>query len=55
VNDANRFFHDRGPISLARSYGAEWLLVDQARAGRRSFDLPRVYTGSRYVLYRIPA
>jgi hypothetical protein len=55
VDDANRFFHDRGPISLARRYGAEWLLVDQARAGRRRFDLPRVYEGSRYVLYRIPA
>jgi hypothetical protein len=55
VDDANRFFHDHGPISLARRYGAHWLLVDQSRVGRRGFDLPRVYEGSRYVLYRIPA
>jgi hypothetical protein len=55
VHDANRFFRDRGPVSLARGYGARWLLVDQARVGRRPFDLPRVYEGSRYVLYRIPA
>ncbi|HET7554894.1 MAG TPA: DUF6541 family protein [Gaiellaceae bacterium] len=55
VHDANRFFRDRGPISLARRYGARWLLVDRARVGRRPFDLPRVYEGSRYVLYRIPA
>jgi hypothetical protein len=55
VHDANRFFRDRGPISLARGYGAHWLLVDRTRVGRRPFDLPRVYEGSRYVLYRIPA
>ncbi|HEX4805072.1 MAG TPA: hypothetical protein VFU94_04155, partial [Conexibacter sp.] len=55
VHDANRFFRDRGPLSLARRYGARWLLVDQARVGRERFDLPRVYEGARYVLYRIPA
>jgi hypothetical protein len=55
VHDANRFFHDHGPVSVARRYGARWLLVDQTRVGRRQFDLPRVYEGSRYVLYRIPA
>ena len=52
--DALRFFHDEGPLSLARRYGAHWLLVDYARVGRVSFRLPRVYSGSRYVLYRIP-
>jgi hypothetical protein len=53
--DALRFFRDEGPISLASSYGAHWLLVDRARVGRVSFRLPRAYSGSRYVLYRIPS
>jgi hypothetical protein len=52
--DALRFFHDEGPLSLARRYGAHWLLIDRARVGRVSFRLPRAYSGSRYVLYRIP-
>jgi len=52
--DALRFFRDEGPLSLARRYGAHWLLVDRARVGRVSFRLPRAYSGSRYVLYRIP-
>ncbi len=52
--DALRFFRDEGPVSLARRYGAHWLLVDRARVGRVSFRLPRAYSGSRYVLYRIP-
>jgi hypothetical protein len=52
--DALRFFRAEGPVSLARRYGAHWLLVDRARVGRVSFRLPRAYSGSRYVLYRIP-
>jgi hypothetical protein len=52
--DALRFFQDEGPVSLARRYGAHWLLVDRARVGRVRFRLPRAYSGSRYVLYRIP-
>ncbi len=52
--DALIFFRDQGPLSLARRYGAHWLLVDRARVGRVSFRLPRVYSGSRYVLYKIP-
>jgi hypothetical protein len=52
--DALRFFRDEGPLSLARRYGAHWLLVDRARVGRVSFRLPRVYSGSRYVLYKVP-
>ena len=52
--DALIFFRDQGPLSLARRYGAHWLLVDRARVGRVSFRLPRAYSGSRYVLYRIP-
>jgi hypothetical protein len=52
--DALRFFRDGGPLSLARRYGAHWLLVDRSRVGGVSFRLPRAYSGSRYVLYRIP-
>jgi hypothetical protein len=54
VRDARRFFRDRGPLSLPRRYGAHWLLVDRRRVGNIRFRLPRVYAGSRYVLYRLP-
>jgi hypothetical protein len=53
VKDAQRFFHDSGPLSLPRRYGAHWLLVDRRRVGHKEFALPRVYSGSRYVLYRL--
>ncbi len=53
-DDAQRFFHDGGPLSVPRRYGAHWLLVDRTRALHERFTLPRVYAGSRYVLYRIP-
>jgi len=53
VHDALRFFHDGGPLSLPRSYGARWLLVDRTRVLHQRFALPRVYSGSRYVLYRL--
>jgi len=53
VKDAQRFFHDGGPLSVPRRYGAHWLLVDGRRVGRKQFALPRVYSGSRYVLYRL--
>jgi hypothetical protein len=52
--DARRFFRDGGPLSITRRYGAHWLLVDRTRVGHANFNLPRVYQGSRYVLYRIP-
>jgi hypothetical protein len=55
LRDARRFFRDRGPLSLPRRYGAHWLLVDRRRVGNVRFRLPRVYVGSRYVLYRLPA
>jgi hypothetical protein len=54
VKQAQRFFADHGPLSVARRTGAHWLLVDRTRVGRAPFALPRVYSGSRYVLYRIP-
>jgi hypothetical protein len=53
VHDAERFFHDGGPLSVPRRYGAGWLLVDRTRVLHARFALPRVYTGSRYVLYRL--
>jgi hypothetical protein len=54
LHDALAFFRDGGPLSLPRSYGAKWLLVDRTRVRHKRFTLPRVYSGSRYVLYRIP-
>jgi hypothetical protein len=54
VQDANRFFFEGGPLSVPRAYGAHWLLADRTRVRHADFDLPRVYTGSRYVLYRLP-
>jgi hypothetical protein len=53
VDDALRFFHDGGPLSIPRRYGAHWLLVDRTRVLHKRFALPRVYSGSRYVLYRL--
>jgi hypothetical protein len=53
-DDAQRFFQDGGPLSLPRRYGAHWLLVDRTRVTAADFKLPRVYAGSRYVLYRLP-
>jgi hypothetical protein len=54
VRTAQRFFFDGGPLGVPRSYGAHWLLVDRTRVRHADFALPRVYDGSRYVLYRIP-
>jgi hypothetical protein len=54
VKDAQHFFRRGGPLSVPRRYGAHWLLVDRTRVRGRPFALPRVYAGSRYVLYRIP-
>ena len=53
VDDAQRFFRDGGPLSVPRSYGAQWILVDRTRVLYQRFALPRVYSGSRYVLYRL--
>jgi hypothetical protein len=51
VKDAQRFFFRGGPLSVPRRYGAGWLLVDRTRVLHKRFALPRVYAGSRYVLY----
>ena len=53
ARDAARFFQDGGPLSLVRSYGAGWLLVDRMRDGDKRFPLPRAYADRRYVLYRV--
>jgi hypothetical protein len=53
VRDANNFFHDGGPLSAPRKYGAGWLLVDRTRVLHKRFSLPQVYSDGRYVLYRI--
>jgi hypothetical protein len=54
VKQAERFFAKHGPVSVVRRAGAHWLLVDRTRDGQAPFRLPRVYSGSRYVLYKIP-
>jgi hypothetical protein len=51
--EAQRFFHDHGPLSVARRTGAGWLLVDEARDGPKPFALPRAWADGRYVLYRL--
>ncbi len=53
VRDAQSFFGNVGPLSVPRRYGAHWLLVDRTRVPHARFALPRVYSGSRYVLYRL--
>jgi hypothetical protein len=54
AREALRFFQEGGPLSVPRRDGAHWLLVDRTRVRHATFALPRVYTGTRYVLYRIP-
>jgi hypothetical protein len=53
VRDAIHFFHEGGPLSVPRRYGAGWLLVDRTRVLHKRFALPQVYSDGRYVLYRI--
>ena len=51
--DARRFLRT-GDLSIPRSYGAEFLVVDRIRS-RRDFDLPELYRDPRFVLYLLPA
>jgi hypothetical protein len=51
--EAERFFFHHGPLSVAHRAGAGWLLVDEARDGKRPFALPRAWADGRYVLYRL--
>jgi len=50
--DARRFVRT-GDLTIPRSYGAEFLLVDGSRT-RRPFALQELYRDSRFVLYRLP-
>ena len=51
--EAAQFFFHHGPLSVPRSHGAGWLLVDRDRDGPKAFALPRAWTNGRYVLYRL--
>jgi len=51
--EALRFFHDGGPLSVPRRYGAHWLLVDRVLEGDKRFRLQQAYADGRYVLYRL--
>jgi hypothetical protein len=52
LRDAYRFYAHGGDLSIPRSYGARWIIVDHKRH-RLTLDLPRVYADRRYVLYRL--
>ncbi len=49
--DARRFFHT-GDLRIPRRYHAQWIVVDR-RTRERAPQLPRVYSDSRYALYRL--
>jgi hypothetical protein len=52
LRDAYRFYAHGGDLSIPRSYGARWIIVDHKRH-RLTLDLPRAYADRRYVLYRL--
>jgi hypothetical protein len=52
AEDARRFLSTRD-LSIPRSYGAEYLVVDRSRL-REPFDLPELYRDERFALYRLP-
>ncbi len=52
LRDAYRFYAQGGDLSIPRSYGASWIIVDLKRH-RLTLDLPRAYADQRYVLYRL--
>jgi hypothetical protein len=52
LRDVYRFYAHGGDLSIPRSYGARWIIVDHKRH-RLMLDLPRAYTDRRYVLYRL--
>jgi hypothetical protein len=49
--DVQRFFRD-GDLALPRSYGADWVVVDESRFDLE-LELPVAYRDGRYVLYRL--
>jgi hypothetical protein len=52
LRDAYRFYAHGGDLSIPRSYGARWIIVDHKRH-RLTLDLPGAYADRRYVLYRL--
>ena len=53
ARDAREFLRT-GDLAIPARYGAEYLVVDRARArGRRDFDLQELYRDVRFVLYRL--
>jgi hypothetical protein len=52
LRDAYRFYAHGGDLSIPRSYGARWIIVDHKRH-RLTLNLPRAYADRRYVLYRL--
>jgi hypothetical protein len=52
ARDARRFLAT-GDLSIPRSYGAEYVVLDNLRTPRR-LDLPVVYRDERFTLYRLP-
>jgi hypothetical protein len=52
LRDAYRFYAHGGDLSIPRSYGASWIIVDHKRH-RLTLNLPRAYADGRYVLYRL--
>src|SRR5262249_38744526 len=53
LRDAYRFYAHGGDLSIPRSYGARWVIVDRRRH-RLTLNLPRAYADGRYGLYRLP-
>jgi hypothetical protein len=51
--DAREFLRS-GDLVIPERYGAEFLVTDRARGGRRAFRLPELYRDERFVLYRLP-
>ncbi len=52
ARDAREFLRT-GDLAIPRRYGADYLVVDRARAPR-DFDLRELYRDARFVLYRLP-
>ena len=54
VDDAECFFQRGGPLSVPRATGRTGSSSTAPACSTSAFALPRVYSGSRYVLYRLP-
>jgi hypothetical protein len=52
ARDVYRFLR-HGELAIPRRYGARWIVLDRRRA-RLRLRLPKVWSGGRYTLYRLP-